>query len=261
MKNRVRFLLVFLLCLPLTACFTIGNAKKPITSILVPATQPAAERTLIIVLPGFGNDAESMQKHDIGAAVHQHWPEADVLLTSATFAYYKERNIVARLRQDIVAPARAQGYQHIWLAGASIGGMGVLFYEHEYPGEMEGLVLLAPWLGDSDMLDEIRKAGGVSGWQPGPLPATVDGDNYQRELWRVVKRWNDDPSTAARVWLICGSDDRMLPTARLIEPALPASHAIEVPGGRHDWKTFVAATDRIIGRIRGTSAQPATTVN
>src|SRR3546814_2428360 len=90
-----------------------------------------------------------MQKHDIAAAVHQRWAEADVLLTSATFAYYKERNIVERLQQDIIAPARAQGYQHIWLAGASIGGMGVLFYEHEHPGELDGLVLLAPWLGDS----------------------------------------------------------------------------------------------------------------
>lgn len=251
MKPILRLLCISVLCLPLTACFTIGNAKRPIASILVPATKPGMERTLIVVLPGFGNDAKSMQKHDIGKAVHQRWAEADVLLTSATFAYYKERNIVERLQQDIIAPARAQGYQHIWLAGASIGGMGVLFYEHEHPGEMDGLVLLAPWLGDSDMLDEIRKAGGVSGWEPGPLPATVDGDNYQRELWRVVKRWSQDPAEADRVWLICGTDDRMFPTARLIEPVIPASHSIEVPGGGHDWKTFVTATDQIIGRIRG----------
>src|SRR3546814_4330608 len=53
---------------------------------------------------------------------------------------------------------------------------------------------------------------------------SVDGDNYQRELWRVVKRWSDDPVQANRVWLICGTDDRMLPTARLIEPVIPASH-------------------------------------
>src|SRR3546814_16721028 len=101
--------------------------------------------------------------------------------------------------------------------------MGVLFYEHEHPGELDGLVLLSPWLGDSDMLDEIAKAGGVSGWQPGPLPTTVDGDNYQRELLRVVTRWSDDPVQANRVWLICGPDSRMLPTARLIEPVIPAS--------------------------------------
>src|SRR3546814_14395865 len=75
---------------------------------------------------------------------------------------------------------------------------------------------------------------------------SVDGDNYQRELWRVVKRWSDDPVQANRVWLICGTDDRMLPTARLIEPVIPASHYVEVPEGRHDWKTFVAATGQII---------------
>src|SRR3546814_11854205 len=115
-----------------------------------------------------------MQKHDIAAAVHQRWAEADVLLTSATFAYYKERNIVERLQQDIIAPARAQGYQHIWLAGASSGGMGVLFYEHAHPGELDGLVPLAPWLGDRDMLADIAKAGGGPGWAPGPGPGPVD---------------------------------------------------------------------------------------
>src|SRR3546814_7817305 len=84
-------------------CCTSGNAKKPIASILRPATKPGMERTLIVVLPGFGNDAEWMQKHDIAAAVHQRWAEAGVLLTSATFAYYKERNIVERLdRQSVV---------------------------------------------------------------------------------------------------------------------------------------------------------------
>src|SRR3546814_20016151 len=111
MKKILRLLCVFAFCAPLSACFTIGNAKKPIASILVPATKPGMERTLIVVLPGFGNDAESMQKHDIAAAVHQRWAEADVLLTSATFAYYKERNIVERLQQDIIEPARAHGYQ------------------------------------------------------------------------------------------------------------------------------------------------------
>src|SRR3546814_16294152 len=119
--------------------------------------------------------------------------------------------------------------------------MGVLFYEHEHPGELDGLVLLSPWLGDSDMLDEIAKAGGVSRWQPGPLPTTVDGDNYQRELWRVVKRRRDDPVQANRVWLICRTDYRMLPTARQTDPVLPDSQYDVVPEGGHERTTFEAA--------------------
>jgi pimeloyl-ACP methyl ester carboxylesterase len=233
----------------LASCMTIGNADKPISTILVPATTASAERTLVIVLPGFGSDAEDLHERKIDQAVHKSWPQADVLLTSATIAYYARSNFVTRLEQDVIAPARKQGYQQIWLAGASVGGMGVLFYEHAHPGEMTGLVLLAPWLGSEETLDEIRKAGGILTWTPGPVPAVVDGDNYQRELWRVAKDWSDNSAGAGRVWLICGTDDRMLPASRLLAPAIPASHYLELPGG-HDWDTFVVATDRIITQIR-----------
>ncbi|HEX4914473.1 MAG TPA: hypothetical protein VFV51_10965 [Vicinamibacterales bacterium] len=230
-------------------CITIGDASRPIASVLVPAPQPASERTLVVVLPGFGNAAEDMQEQGIAKAVHQHWAQADVLLTSATFAYYKERNIVARLQADVIEPARAKGYRQIWLAGASIGAMGVLFYEHEYPDALDGIVLLAPWAGDRDLIDEIAAAGGVKLWQPGAVPAAIDGDNYQREMWRVVKRWSEDARRRQRVWLICGDQDRLLPTSRLIAPALPDSHYIEIPGA-HDWRTFIQATQRIISEIR-----------
>jgi pimeloyl-ACP methyl ester carboxylesterase len=239
----------------LSSCVTIGNADNPIATILVPATEASDDRSLIVVLPGFGSDAEALDKHKIGDAVHKNWPQADVLLTSATFTYYKHRNIVSRLEEDVIAPARKAGYKKIWLAGASVGGMGVLFYEHEHPGEMDGLVLLAPWLGSSDTLDQIRKAGGVRNWNPGPVPETVDDDNYQQELWRVVKNWSEDSASAARVWLICGTDDRLLPTARLLASAIPSSHYIELQDGSHNWDTFVAATDKIITRIRQPSAE------
>ena len=86
--------------------------------------------------------------------------------------------------------------------------------------------------------------------QPGEAPASIDGDNYQREMWRVVKRWGEDPQRRQRVWLICGDQDRLLQTSRLIAPVLPESHYIEIPGA-HDWKTFIQATERIISEIRG----------
>lgn len=250
MKTFVKAMLALLPAALIGGCITIGDATRPIASVLVRAPQPASERALVVVLPGFGNAAEDMQERGIAKAVHQHWPQADVLLTSATFAYYRERNIVERLQADVIAPARAQGYRQIWLAGASIGAMGVLFYEHEYPDTLDGLVLLAPWAGDRELLDEIRAAGGVAQWQPGEAPVSIDGDNYQRELWRVVKRWGQDPDRRQRVWLICGDQDRLLQTSRLIAPVLPESHYIEIPGA-HDWKTFIQATERVISEIRG----------
>ena len=256
MHRALAFLVLSAVAAALSGCVTIGDADRPIATIAVPATRPSADRALVIVLPGFGADAKDLRKHRIADAVHKSWPEADVLLTSATFAYYKKHNIISRLDDDVVTPARRQGYKQIWLAGASVGAMGVLFYEYAHPGEMTGLVLLAPWLGSSSTLEEIRNTGGVRGWNPGPVPAAIDDDNYQHELWRVVKRWSDDRTSAERVWLICGTDDRMLPTARLLAPAIPPSHYLELPGGHH-WDTFVAATGKIIEQIRRQpSSQP-----
>ena len=54
----------------------------------------------------------------------------------------------------MIAPARARGYAGVWLAGASMGGMGTLLYERSRPGELDGLVLLAPYLGDRGLLEE-----------------------------------------------------------------------------------------------------------
>src|SRR2546427_5893390 len=158
-------------CLPLAlclaagfaGCFTIGDSKAPIGTVSVPAPRPAAERTLVIVLPGFGDDAQDMKGHGLAEVIQESWPEADVLLTSATFAYYRDGKLVPRVHEEIVEPALHGaafhgGYRRIWLAGASMGGMGALLYEREQPGGLTGLVLVAHLLGGEALSVEIRTA-------------------------------------------------------------------------------------------------------
>ena len=180
----------------LAGCFTIGDSKVPIGTVSVSAPRPSAERTLVIVLPGLGDDAQDMKDHGLAEVIHESWPEADVLLTSATFAYYRDGRLVPRLYEEIVEPALRGGTRRIWLAGASLGGMGALLYEREHPGELTGIVLFAPFLGNNELLNEIRAAGGPRKWDPGPLPDEMNGDNYQRQVWRMVKGWVDRPSSS-----------------------------------------------------------------
>src|SRR6266571_6835960 len=99
--------LPFALCLAagLAGCFTIGNSKVPIGTVTVPALRPGAERTLVIVLPGFGDDAQDMRNHGLAEVIRESWPETDVLLTSATFAYYRDGRLVQRLHDEIVGPS------------------------------------------------------------------------------------------------------------------------------------------------------------
>ncbi len=243
--------LPFALCLAagLAGCFTIGNSKVPIGTVTVPALRPGAERTLVIVLPGFGDDAQDMRNHGLAEVIRESWPETDVLLTSATFAYYRDGRLVQRLHDEIVGPSGRGGYARVWLAGASMGGMGALLYEREHPGELTGLVLFAPFLGESKLLDEIRAAGGPRTWDPGPLPAEMNGDNYQRQVWKMVKGWAQRPELARQVWLACGTSDHLIEDVRLMAPELPGSHYLELPGG-HSWGLWISSAKEIFSRIR-----------
>ena len=247
--SRGLSLVACLVAAGLAGCFTIGNSKVPIGTVSLPALRPAAERTLVIVLPGFGNDAQDMKDHGLAEVIQESWPEADVLLTSATFAYYRDGKLVPRLHEEIVGPARSKGYARVWLAGASLGGMGVLLYEREHPGEVTGLVLFAPFLGNSDLLDEIRAAGGPRSWDPGLLPEEMNGDNYQRQVWKMVKAWMSRPELARRVWLACGTSDHLIKDVRLLAPQLPESHYLELPGG-HTWGLWISSAKEVFSRIR-----------
>ena len=248
MRFRIASTAPLLAAVLLGSCIVIGDETEPITAKLVPAQQAGPATEVVIVLPGIGADAEKMEGHGVADAIHKSWPQADVLLTNATFAYYVHNVVVEKLHSDVIEPARRH-YQKVWLAGASVGGMGALLYERAFPRELAGIVLFAPWLGDSDLLDEIRNAGGVARWDPGPVPEKVDGDNYQREMWRVVHGWTRDPEDAQRVWMVCGKGDRLLEADRVLATAIPPSHYLEVEGG-HSWEAWLTAAELIIARIR-----------
>jgi len=89
----------------------------------------------------------------------------------------------------------------------------------------------------------------VRKWDPGPPPAAVDGDNWQREIWRVLHGWAQDPKLAQRAWLVCGRDDKLLPASKMAAEALPATHYLEVDGG-HKWSVWRQAAEATMPRMR-----------
>jgi pimeloyl-ACP methyl ester carboxylesterase len=247
----MKAILISLACLGLAGCFTIGDSRRPIASETFAAPAGSAQRPLVIVLPGFGVGVQGMKDHRVAQTIQEVWPEAEVQLADATFAYYRDGNLITRLHEEIVGPAARTG-RKIWLLGASLGGMGVLLYEHEHPGELAGIILFAPFLGDRPLLEEIRAAGGARDWNPGPQPAELTNENYQREVWRMVKGWSERPDTAPRVWLACGNEDRLLGGARLLAESLPPDRYFELQGG-HTWNTWLNGGKTVFAHVRNDS--------
>jgi pimeloyl-ACP methyl ester carboxylesterase len=199
-----------------------------------------------------------MQSAGMVEAVHSAWPEADVLLAGAALAYYTDGGLAQRLREQVVQPARARGVTRVWIVGASMGGMGALLYDRAYPGELDGIVLLAPYLGERRLLSEIADAGGVLAWQPGPA-RELDASTYQHELWRHISSWRDEPQAAARVWVGYGDRDRLRDAIPVLAPLLPPEQVLERPGP-HAWTVWVPLTREIFAQIaaRQSGAHAAT---
>ncbi len=248
-RDRVRFIAGSLIlgCL-LTACGYAPKPTGPIPVKTLPTPQPSVDRPLVIVLPGRGDDLVDLKQTGIAAAVQRAWPQADGLLAGATLGYYQNGNIAVLLHDQVIAPARQRGYKEIWLAGASMGGMGALLYERTYPHDVTGLVLMAPYMGDPGLTKAVADAGGPAIWDPGPMPAQVGPDNYQRELWRVVKSWGGSTAEGGRIWLVCGDEDRFIDAARLMAPLLPPGHFILGHGG-HEWPVWDAGAAQAFAHI------------
>lgn len=227
----------------LSGCTVLAPPREVIPSITVAGSDPG--KALVAVLPGMATSAEDLRDEGIAAAIQRGWPQADVLLVDATFQYYRQGVLVPRLHR-LIGQARASGYREIWLAGGSMGGLGVLLYEWAHPGEMAGLVLISPFLGD-DVPAQVRQ-GGLAQWQPGPLAPQMDGDNFEQHVWVMIQGWRAHPELARRVWLVCGTEDRLFQDVQTLAPEITPGQYIASPGG-HDWAYWVPAAEDTFRRI------------
>jgi pimeloyl-ACP methyl ester carboxylesterase len=252
LTQRIRLLAICIGAMAVTGCVSLPDATQPLPTREVRASQGSHQR-LVVVLPGRGDDLAMLERSRIAQEVQKALPDADVLLVEATLPYYMEGKLVARLHADVVAPAMARGYREIWIAGASMGGLGVLMYEHEYPRTLAGIVLMAPYMGPGSLQKEIQNAGGLAAWNPGPKPPMLTRENVAHEVWRVVHSWLTDKERASDVWLICGDEDRLLAASDLVATALPSDHILRPPGG-HRWTVWAPAAGEAFARA--TDAEP-----
>lgn len=232
-----RTLLTGLLTLLAGAC--VGT---PETRVPMPVDRGQAERqsdTLVIFLPGRGSREDAFREKGFFDDLQANG--VDVVSADAHIGYYIEESIADRLHEDIIRLARDEGYEHIWLAGLSMGGMGAILYADRYPGEIDGMILLAPYPGDSDLTEAIRENGGLTEWNGA---TASEGQTYQREAWRRLK--TDIQADAYPIVLGFGQKDRFAEGHRLLAEQLPASRVFTEEGGGHNWKAWEPIWDRIM---------------
>jgi pimeloyl-ACP methyl ester carboxylesterase len=207
-----------------------------------PAPQVARARCLVVFLPGMGDGADEFQKNGFVDELRRRRLSVDVVAANATIGYYSRGIFADRLSADVIQPRRARGYEQTWLIGPSMGGFGTLFYSRLHAGEVTGVLALAPFLGDADLIDEVHRAGGLARWVGPPRVDELNPDNYQREMMRWLQAVTKGREPAPILNVGFGSTDKLARADELLAAALPADHVYRTEGGHHwgPWRSLFA---------------------
>ena len=212
-----------------TSCTFLAPTPTPMRTIRAPA-KPGAH-TLIVFLPGRGSTPEDFSRVGFLKIVAESGLVADTVAVDAHLGYYRNHTAVERIKEDVINPARAAGYDRIVLVGISMGGLGAVLYTKEHPQDIAAVILIAPYLGEKPVLDEIGAAGGLATWTPQEPIAESD---YQRAIWTWLHGYTNPQTSQPLMYLGFGTEDRFMQSHRLLAEALPPSHVFTAPGA-HTW--------------------------
>jgi len=202
-------------------------------------------RVLVLLLPTIKGKGFHYEKHGFGEAVRERGFEADLKILDINPILYLQGRIVDVVKKEIIDPAIASGYEKILLVGISLGGHGALLYVTKAPQNIDGVVIIAPFLGGFFINDVIKSAGGLSRWEECP-PFEWD---YACNMWKLIKDYLSMPRNQNKIILGYGLEDDFAESNQLLASQLPASNVFQVSGG-HDWITWKNIWSKVLDYYR-----------
>ena len=119
-------------------------------------------RVLVVLLPPIKGKGLHYEKYGFVEAVRERGFEADLKILDVNPLLYLQGRIVEVIKTEIVDPAIDSGYKKIILVGISLGGHGALLYVTKATQDIDGVVVIAPFIGGLFINDVIKSAGGLS---------------------------------------------------------------------------------------------------
>jgi len=194
--------------------------------------------TRLVLLPAAFQRADDLRAAGFVAAVRARGLDSDVVGVDLEFEHLTDRSVLPALRSAVIEPARAAGCHTLWLAGISLGGYVAVAYAQRHPADVQGLCLLAPYLGARRVIGRIESAGGLAAWQP----SDHEPDPEDAGLWRYLKGLRESRTL---VYLGFGAGDRFAPAHELLAKGLPPAAVDRVPGG-HGLMTWIRLWERFL---------------
>jgi pimeloyl-ACP methyl ester carboxylesterase len=187
--------------------------------------------TRLVLLPPAKADADALVAEGFVAAVRARGLPVDLTLADIGAHHVLDGSVADALQHEVIVPARQEGCQAIWLAGISLGAFCALSHAAQHADQLAGMLLLAPYPGTADILDEIRTAGGPAAWAADPASSHAD----ERAWWHWLARAAG--SGECRLYLGIAADDRFIAGQMLLASLFPAAR-VQCIDGDHSWPVW-----------------------
>ena len=225
--------LVLIELLILMGCVSTRPLESPIPITSYEARDGRSDE-LIIFLPGRRDHMDAFERSDFIDILQQSNRAADSIVIDAHMGYYQDGSLPERVYREILVPFYQRGYRHFIMVGISLGGYGALWINSNYGDWISGLVLIAPYLGQPSLIEQIEAKGGVHSWR-----LQLDHPpGIEEKAWI----WIDDmvkPSCEENKPLILAvglEDDFRRATELLAE--FHTGSGLFTDNGGHNWKTW-----------------------
>jgi hypothetical protein len=193
----------------------------------------------IVLMPGALQPLEDFLKAGFDQALQQRRLPLELILAAPSPAHLTDGSWIGQLQRELIEPLRA-AHRFLWLGGISLGAFRALRFAAAFTQAIDGLCLLAPYLGSRIVAGEISRCATLRDWQPG-VPAAEDDE---RCVWSFVRDLRSPPPS---LFLGLSRGDRFADTQRLLAQALPAASRIEIEGS-HEWPVWRQLWDIFLDR-------------
>jgi pimeloyl-ACP methyl ester carboxylesterase len=215
---------------------------------LISATPGAVAKLRMVLIPGAYQAPEEFLTAGFLSAIRERQLDIDIVLVAPELAHLTERVALGQLRDQVVLPARSSGCIAVWFAGLSMGGFLALLYAADHPNELDGICLIAPYLGNRMINAEIGRFRSLANWNA-RMADVQDELEEERRVWRYIAKHVTHPP--ARHYLGFGRDDRFVMAQRLMARQLPPE-SVDVIDGGHEWCVWRELWNRFLDRLAAT---------
>ena len=227
------------------ATYFIRGAHDPIQALEIRMDPDVRRACLLVMLPGMLDLPDTYIDEGFTRDASDASRRCDMAVVDAHFGYYRDGRVRRRVGADIVRIAQARGYDEIWLVGISMGGLGAMLVAQDHPGEIRGVVLLAPFLGDPQLVRAIGEAGGLANWDAPDDADPLSPEGFDDAVWAWMQGYASHPEEMPLLYIGVGTEDSLLPSAQLLADVLPETQHGLAEGG-HGWVTWRVMWHRLL---------------